>query len=448
MDASVSRVVSYFGELAAMDSEIAIEDHLLVTPKLDSALLGHPDVQALLARGLRSSSVAIRSFCLSKALTKIEASSFSDSLWLSVLELVRDEDVGVSQRAIALAAQHASVARLAGEPLQALDRLEQESVMGLLRVLELAMRALVANKELAMVPYIVRHLERLFSLSVDANVDLLTQMSALELVSGELIGCDWGRNAVLDASLIEKAVSRAQNSDISLSPALLRFVGLAVSACGDRGLEQLQKTAAIHMIASALDDPSRIPELMLDASLCVAEGICKSCDAGRLLLCTSRLLASVVDHVRSGDVYVRIRSSHCVADVLATLDGPVGPEARTLVIKTIEEAGSNVLVAKLLHLASQPLLTEQRTAVFRLLSMLIKHLPDYSFHSCPTLFAFITNRSSDPQKDALEWKYIMVQSAFASKELFTDSQISILKTYLHQGALYKEHRAEVKSDAN
>jgi len=186
----------------------------------------------------------------------------------------------------------------------------------------------------------------------------------------------------------------------------------------------------------------------LDACLCLVEGVSKSCDSGRRLLCENKLLAAIVDHVRSGDVYVRVRCSHALADVLSTLDGSVGPEARVAVIQAVEQAGGEVLVARLMHLASQPLLTEQRTAVFRLLAVLIKHLPEYSFKSCPTLFAFIINRSADPEKDALQWRYVMVQAAFAAKELFSAAQIGLLTKYLQQGAFYKEHRADVKNEAN
>jgi hypothetical protein len=447
MDSSVARVIAYFGELSSMDSENAIEDHLLITPKLDQTILAHPEVQALLARGLASPSVAIRSFCLTKALSKLVPTEFSDALWLSVVKLIRDEDVGVSQRAIALAALHAKPVRL-NVPVESLESLLVESALGELRVLEFVVRSLSLHEELVSVPFVVRVLDRLFVLAVGDGIDVLTAFSALELISGNLVGCKWGQNICLNAKLIERASTKAETAESSVAPALLRFVGMLVAACGDRGLESVQSGKALQLALAALDDPARIGEIYLDGCLCVVEGVAKSCDAGRRWLCENKLLASVVDHVRSGDNYVRVRCSHCVADVLATLEFSNSSETKEEVAKTIEETGQNVLVARLLHLASQPLLTEQRLAVFKLLTMLIKFMPNYAFKSCPTLFQFVTNRAGDSEKDAIEWRFVMVQEAFAHKDTFSAGQVTILRNYLQQGAFYKESRAEVKSEAN
>lgn len=442
----IPRVVAYFRELESMDSENAIEDHLLITPRLDAAVLANEEVQGLLARGLASPSVAIRSFCLSKALPKIGPSEFSDNLWHSVLCLVRDDDVGVSQRAIALAASHATASRLSG-PLETLDRLEKESVMGELRVLEFGVRvaASAVSGEVVRVPYVARLLSRLYSLAVGEEVDPLTQLSALELVSGGLVGNAWCRDAVLDAGLIERALLKATRSDEGLAPALLRFAGAVVASCGERGLEQVQRGGGLGSVVAALDDPA--VERVLDGCLCLAEGTARSCDAGRRLVCESGVLKAAVERVlRSGDLFVRVRCAHCVADVLSTLDGAVGPEVRLLVARTVENAG-DALVARLLHLASSPLLTEQRAAVFLLLAALAKHLPEFAFKSSNNLFAFVINRAADGQKDALEWRFTMVELALASKELFTETQIHSLQQYQRQGAFYREHRADVESGA-
>jgi hypothetical protein len=91
-------------------------------------------------------------------------------------------------------------------------------------------------------------------------------------------------------------------------------------------------------------------------------------------------------------------------------------------------------------LALQPLLPEQRVSVFRLLSVLISHFAEWSFKSNPSLLPYITNRTDALDRDAITWKFQMVQDAHANRETagFTPEQKEALVKYLKEGAYYKD----------
>ncbi len=461
--AHADRVVSYFGELANMATEEVgaaalhvlcfltlplrqeIEDCLLVTPKLDGATLADPRVQQLIERGLQSPSVAIRTFCLSKALPRMSPNDLSDGMWLAVLSLVGDTDVDVSQRAVAFVLDAAPGRLVLPAAATVLEQLARHSPLLEMRVLDLAVRAATKQPDLAQVPIVGRLVDRALALCV-SNEDPLVCLSALELIAGVLATSAWGVSRILDEKLVEKTAARAEQNR-EHAAAMLRFIGAIAAAGGERALEAVRASAAPELVRESLNEPSRVNEIFLDGCLCVLEGVARGSDGGRLHLCESGLLESVLDHVRSGDVYVRIRSTHCVAEILTSLSS-AGENAAETVRRTTQEKGAG-LVAKLLHLASQPLLTDQRTAVFRLLHLLIREVTEWAFTSNPTLFNFITDRRMDTQKDAIEWRFAMVQQAFAKKELFaTEAQIGELTRYLRDGAYYAPARTDVKSEAN
>ncbi len=418
-----------------------------MTPKLDEATLADAQVKQLVEAGLRSPSVAIRVFCLSKVLGKMAPADLSDALWLAALALVGDVSVDVSQRAVAFVVSGAPE-RLRQEAARgALEQLAASSPLIEMRVLDLAVRAAARSCELLEhAPAIVRLVDRAVVLCSAAE-DPLLRLSALELVGGELVKCAWGMRRILDSGLVARAAAAAVAPEAENAAALLRFVGAVAAAGGERALEAVLASAALRTAREALQDPARVNEIFLDGCLCVLEGVGSGSDGGRLHLCESGLLEAVLEHVRSGDVYVRVRSTHCVAEVLAGL-GRAGPPAREAVRAKIADKGEG-LVAKLLHLAVQPLLAEQRTAVFRLLHLLIREMPAWAFGSNPSLLPYITNRSSDTQKDAIEWRFAMVQQALANKDQFaTEAQAALLSKYAREGAFFMEHRADVQSEAN
>jgi hypothetical protein len=424
-----------------------IEDHLLITPKLDEATLSDPQVKQLLEAGLRSPSVAIRVFCLAKVLGKMAQADLSDALWLAALSLVGDESVEVSQRAVSFVA-FSSPDRLRLEAARTvLERLAATSPLVEMRVLDLAVKAVGKNCDLLEhIPVLDRLVDRAIALCATGD-DPLVRLGALELVGGELVRCSWGMRRILESGLIGEAAAASAVPEADNAAALMRFVGGMAAAGGERALEAVLASAALKTARTALNDPARVNEVFLDGCLCVLEGVGSGSDGGRLHLCESGLLEAVLDHVRSGDVYVRIRSTHCVAEVVAGLSR-AGPKAREAVHAKIRDKGQG-LVAKLLHLASQPLLTEQRTAVFRLLHLLIREMSAWAFASNPSLLPFITNRSGDTQKDAAEWRFAMVQQALANKDQFaTEAQAGLLTKYVREGPFYTESRADVKSETN
>ncbi len=96
------------------------------------------------------------------------------------------------------------------------------------------------------------------------------------------------------------------------------------------------------------------------------------------------------------------------------------------------------LGAKLLSLAQQPLLSEQRIAVFRVLALLIEKMPKWLHTTTPSVLPYVINRHLDTEKDAVQWRYAMAQAFVAhghpaALELLGAEQYDWLLRFLRAG---------------
>ena len=203
-----------------------------------------------------------------------------------------------------------------------------------------------------------------------------------------------------------KLAKKINKDDSNLSAALFRLASAVAVSGGDRAVEVLRTQGILKLCDEALNHATDIPEAYLDGALSVLEGVGHT-NAGILHLCENGLLNLVLSLTRAPDVYVRIRSCHSLADLLEHL-----PAENSAVTAYIEESESaKGLIAKLLIMCQQPLLLEQRTAVFRLLSLFIRRMPVWAFKTS-SLFNYITT-SPDNQEDAAKWRYSMAQEALS-----------------------------------
>ena len=197
----------------------------------------------------------------------------------------------------------------------------------------------------------------------------------------------------------------------------------------------------------ALQNPTEVPETYLDGCLGLLEGVAKGSDAGRLDLCESGMLDNIIQLAREGDAQMRVRGCHALAEVLETLSG-AAKAAKEKILAVVE--ASPALAAKVLALTSHPLLEQQRSAIFRLLSLFVREAAAWSF-TRSSLLSFIVS-SADTQKDSVMWRYSLAREALALgaahlRSFLTQDEVDRLQAYASGEGGKKEAKADVRDVA-
>lgn len=450
------RLLAYYGQMVGK-SEDEVADVLLVGPKLSATLVSRPSVAALLRRGLSNEAGAVLQRHVLRELSRalaLQPELLDEALWLSTVALL-GASLDVAQPALDFVVQFGSVERLRSDATKsALERVAASDGLAELRVVEAIVRLASQSQSRMEAPVVTVFLQRLLQL-LDST-DLLAQLSAVELLTSYVVKQPWTLQFLLGSGLHERAVAQVKGDAAAPNnAALLRLAG-AIAAQSEDGFRAIERAKWLDIAVDALARPSEIPESRLDGSLSLLEGIARGSDAGRTRLL--ELLDPIVALVRGGDTYARVRGCHCLGDILECCTvrlfvratrffvilahrrlSPQDTPASARVLSGIASAPSAVgLGAKLLSLAQQPLLSEQRVAVFRVLALLIEKLPKWLHSTTPSVLPYVINRHLDTEKDAVHWRYAMAQAFVAhghpaALELLGAEQFDWLLRFLRAG---------------
>lgn len=434
-DADEARLVAFYQALVGA-TEDQVGDALLTGPRLTPALARRPAVVALLLRGLGAGvgptlqRHLVRS--LGHVLENDENVPLPPEVWLGVVQLLGTNALDVAQPAAELVVRFGTQARLRGSCEAALVAAAQHDAVTRLRVLEVATRLAAKEAALLDVPAVRALLVQLVAVAQDPS-DPLTQLSALEVLSMHAVTQPWTLQVLLDAQLLARAseaVRRAGGAGIA-DGALLRLAA-SVAAQGEDGYRAVETTGWLDVSMNALHLASEVSEARLDGAISVVEGAARGCGAGRARV--APLVDPLAALVRGGETVTRIRACHGLCALLEA-----SSEDATIPTALAAAAAAQGLGARLLSLAQQPLLTEQRSVVFALLAQLVLKMPEWVHRTTPSLLPYVMNRNLDQEKEAVEWRYAIAKAFVTSKGaaaaalLLGDESMRLLNSFLMQG---------------
>lgn len=469
--------MSYFVGLEGK-SEDEISDMLLVAPRLDASMMRVPEILELLFRGLHAPSAEVRRFVLRSLLKHMPVDQLPERLWLAGVALLGDSNLGVAQTAVSMTVTFATSDRLAVAE-EILSRIETQSSECSLRVLQVAVE-IIGQKKVSSSSASVhnRIVSALLRADEEGDTDPLFAVATLEQLATcassapEVVYSGTGLS-VRAGKKIRTCIESRQESGGLLAAAWLRLLGSCVVAGGSDAFSTFLKDGpsggmqwALRVVDEQTSKEISISEALLDGALVVLEGVVIGSEEG----CTqmSALVMRKVLALASNpmeETRVKVRCLSFVADVLEALNSqpvkrhttaPVpsvklSADSKRKILSLVEETTG--LVARLLSMAQQPLLEDQREAVYRVLTSLIRESPQWTFQTAPSLAAFITGKMGaqglDISRDTLHWRFRMAQEAFnhgrdALIQMVGDERTIEVITYL-RGGMYGSNN-EAKAD--
>lgn len=427
-----ARVLQFYGSSSVDDFSSG--------PALSARLLALPSVQELLLKGLLHSDAAVQGHVLRAIRRAVqEPRQVPDALWNAAVELVASPELDVAHTAMQVVLQFGHVERVQGA-LGLFKRIEANmEEVHRIRLLELMVQFAIVREEYLRLP-VVRERVDVIVRSMENDGDLLAQLAILELVSSLLVSKPWTLQLVLQSGVVERAAKavKAGTVDPHTSPSWIRFAG-AVARQGDEGFGVVSSAGWLDVVTDSIDRAGEVPESRLDSALTLLENIAIGSEAGCMAIVP--LLDGVLTLMRGGDTYGRVRACHSMADLLEFARG------EALLPAILASKHAEGLGAKLLSLAQQPLLSEQRVSVFRVLTLFIAKALRWTHQSTPSLFHYCINRNLDTEKDAQQWRFAMAQAYLAggnvvALEVLGQERYDLLTRFLRGGVYGRSWEAK------